>query len=89
MAEFSVPEARAVVPGEEIVLPEIQMGPGSKFWVEYKWMRIKDGAEGSGHWEIKNDSLEGAYTTWRKENWERLFDPLKIKILGLTITRTQ
>lgn len=89
MVEFSVPEARALFDGESIELPEIRMCPGSKFWVECTWTRMKDGAEGSGHWEIKNDSLEGAYTIWRKENWEQLFDPLKVKITRFTIIRIQ
>jgi hypothetical protein len=75
------------MPDDSILLPEIKMNPGSKYWIDSKWTR--DGKEESGHWEIKNDSMEGAYMIWRKENWEQLFDPFKVKITSLTISRIQ
>ena len=87
MAEFISINPSTVFQGDSIVLPEIKMLPGSKYWVECKLTR--DGKEDSGHWEIKNDSMEGAYMIWRKENWEQLFDPFKVKITSLTISRIQ
>lgn len=87
MAEFSCEKSVVIKPGDPVILPEIKMLPGSKYWVECKW--IRDGKEESGHWEIKNDSMEGAYMIWRKENWGQLFDPFKVKITSLTINRIQ
>lgn len=87
MAEFNCEKSVIIKPGDPVILPEIKMLPGSKYWVECKWTR--DGKEESGHWEIKNDSIEGAYMIWRKENWEQLFDPFKVKITSLTISRIQ
>lgn len=87
MAEFQYRRPVVIKPGDPIILPEIKIDPGSKYWVECKWSR--DGREESGHWEIKNVDMEGAYMLWRKENWEQLFDPFKVKILSLMISRMQ
>lgn len=87
MAVFSYRDHVTVGIGDEIKLPDIRMFPGSKYSVECN--RIKNGKEESDHWEINNDNLEGAYMTWKKEHWEQLFDPFKVKILRLAIKRVE
>ena len=87
MAVFSCRDYVTVGIGDEIELPDIRMRPGSKYRVECNW--IKNGKKEGDHWEINNDNLEGVYMTWRKEHWEQLFDPFKVKILRLTINRIE
>lgn len=52
MAEFSCEKSVVIKPGNPVILPEIKMNPGSKYWIDSKWTR--DGKEEIGHWEIKN-----------------------------------
>lgn len=87
MAEFSVEKPVVVKAGDPIELPEIQLNPGSRYWIECEW--IQDGKKENGHWEIGNDSMEGAYLLWRKEHWKTLFDPFNVKILRLNITKVR
>ena len=87
MTVFSYRDHVTVGIGDEIKLPDIRMCPGSKYRVECNW--IKNGKEEGGYWEINNDNLEGAYMAWRKEHWEQLFDPFKVKILRLTVNRIE
>jgi hypothetical protein len=56
MAAFSYRDHATVGIGDEIKLPDIRMGQGSKYRVECDW--IKNGKEEGDHWEINSDNLE-------------------------------
>lgn len=86
MAEFSVPDAVIVRPGESVSLGDLVTEHGDRFCrVKCAYRNLKTNEIITEVDDINRNDLTEGYHEWKKRHWRKLFDPFNIKIESVDI----